>query len=458
MPRSVLVIGAGLSGLSAAYELTKRGFSVTILEGRTRPGGRVMTLTAPFADGLYADAGAMSFLDSQATVMDYVQHFDLPLDLAPVKGSDLVSIHRQRVILNGGAENFGLKLTPEEQKLGYAGITQKYLIDPSNQIGDPTQPNWPDRDLTPLDAISATQFFKNQGASDGAIQLLSLGLQDFFGEGLDSCSALFILVSQRVLGQFKQVYAIRGGQEELPRKIAETMKDQIRYGCTVTAIMPEAQGVAVQFMTGPASHVMHADYLVTTMPFPVLKNVTVNPAFSPEKTELIREVANTSVTRVYLQTSDRIWEKMQLSGDANTDLPVMLVFSAYFRPSRRGILESYTAGAQARTIAALSEEARLDLVVRQFERLFPGVSTVAEGSASKSWDNDPFAQGAYAYYKPGQFLKYLPNLAKPEGRVFFAGDQTTVMPGWMEGALQSGIRVATQIEQAAASSTYPATA
>ena len=448
MPPTVLVIGAGLSGLSAAYELSKNGYSVKVIEARTRPGGRVLTLTAPFADGLYADAGAMSFLDNQSTVMRYVYDFDIPIDITPSSGSDLVSIHRRRVILNGGPEHFGVHLTPEEQKLGYAGITQKYLIDPSNQIGDPTQPGWPDRDLSALDAISAAHFFRNQGASEGAVELLSLGLQDFFGEGLDSCSALFILVSQRVLAGFHTVYAMRGGQEELPRAIAERLNDQVRYGCTVTRIDQDAAGVAVQYMRGTISIVERVDYVVCTVPFPVLRKIPVTPAFSAAKAQVIQEVCNTSVTRVYVQTARRIWEEHQLSGSADTDLPVMLVFSAYFRQSRRGILESYTAGEEARKLAMMSDQDRHDLVVREFTRLFPNLAEVAEGSAYKSWDNDPFSMGAYAWYKPGQFLKFLPYLASPEGRVYFAGDQTTVMPGWMEGALQSGVRAAAQIQKA----------
>lgn len=406
-------------------------------------------MTAPFADGMYADAGAMSFLDIHTTVLQYVHEFDLPVNVQTGgHGGEVFSINRHRLVVNGGPTKWPVKLTPEEEKLGFAGIQQKYLTEPSERIGDPTQPDWPTRDLSALDAISATQFLKNEGASDGAIQLLSLCLIDFFGEGLDSCSALFLLVAQRVNLGFHSIYCIRGGQEELPCSIAEKLKDDLHYGCVVHAIEQDEDGVTVRFERAGAPHVERADYLVCAIPFPVLRKISVSPPFSEAKTRVIQELPNTSVTRVYVQTRTRIWQEEQLSADAFAEPPVMLVFSGYTRPSRRGILESYSAGQYARELAQMSEAQRNQAIVQRLTELFPGLRGVAESVAHICWDEEPFALGAYAWYKPGQFLEFLPHLAAPEGRVFFAGDQTGVMPGWMEGALQSGIRAAAQIQQA----------
>lgn len=450
---NVLIVGAGLAGLSAAYELTKRGYPVQVLEAQGRPGGRVQTIKAPFADGLYADAGAMSFLDIQTTVLQYVHEFDLPVDIQPVpSGGDVFSINRHRLIVNGSPTNWPVKLTPEERKLGFEGIQQKYLTEPSNKIGDPTQPGWPTEDLSALDAISAAQFLKNQGASEGAIELLSLCLIDFFGEGLDSCSALFILVAQRVTQGFHNIFSVRGGQEELPRSIADRLKEEIRYSCVVNRIEQDKDGVTVYFDRAGVRNVQRADYLVCAIPFSVLRKVAVSPPFSAAKTEVIQELPNTSVTRVYVQTRTQIWNQEKLSGDAQVQFPLMLVFPAYFRESRRGILESYSAGQYARELARMSDPQRSQAIIQELTKLFPGLKSTAESVAHKCWDDEPFALGAYAWYKPGQFLKFLPHLAAPEGRVFFAGDHTSVMPGWMEGALQSGIRAAAQIQQAATGS------
>ncbi|MBZ5618238.1 MAG: FAD-dependent oxidoreductase [Acidobacteriia bacterium] len=448
--RKVIVVGAGLAGLSAAHELCRAGFDVVILEAQTRAGGRVKTLRAAFADGLYADAGAMSFLDIHTNVLQYVQEFDLPVSIVPPPtGSEVVSVRGREILLNGTYERFHLNLTPEEKKLGLKGITDKYLNDPAKQIGDPSQPGWPFQDLSSLDAITAADFCRKNGASEGAIQLLSLSLVDFYGEGLVSCSALFVLVSLRLLQGSRNVFATEGGQDQLPRAIAKSMTEKIHYGCAVTRIERSATGATVYFnRTGRESSIA-GDYVVCAIPFPILRTIQVNPPFSPEKAELVDQLPNTSVTRTYLQVSERFWEKGLMSGNAETDLPIMLVFPAFFRPSHRDILESYSAGDNARRLGALSDADRFAEVLSEMAELFPGIRQFTEGATDKVWDADKWALGAYAWYKPGQFLRFLPHLGTPDGRVFFAGDQTSLLPGWMEGALQSGIRAATQIQQAA---------
>ena len=84
-PRRVLVLGAGLSGLAAAYELAEAGHEVTVLEARTRAGGRVLTLRDGFADGLYAEAGAIFVPDHHRELMQYLRLFDVPLELLPAR-------------------------------------------------------------------------------------------------------------------------------------------------------------------------------------------------------------------------------------------------------------------------------------------------------------------------------------------------------------------------------------
>src|SRR5690349_10368328 len=87
----IIIIGAGMAGLSAAYELTQLGHDVTILEARTRPGGRVHTLREPFSDGLYAEAGAARIPDNHDLTLKYVKLFNVPLEpMYPSRLSALV--------------------------------------------------------------------------------------------------------------------------------------------------------------------------------------------------------------------------------------------------------------------------------------------------------------------------------------------------------------------------------
>ena len=95
----------------------------------------------------------------------------------------------------------------------------------------------------------------------------------------------------------------------------------------------------------------------------------------------------------------------------------------------------------------------MEWVRGQAERVHPGLSRRFEHGISYAWDDDPWARGDYAWFAPGEMRAFLPHLARPEGRVHFAGDHTSAQPGWLQGALASGIRAADEVHTAVATST-----
>src|SRR5262249_8248529 len=116
----------------------------------------------------------------------------------------------------------------------------------------------------------------------------------------------------------------------------------------------------------------------------------------------------------------------------------------------RGILQAYPISVQSRRVTGMSEADRIRFALDHVETIFPGIRQHFEGGGTKCWDEDEWARGASAYYKPGQFSTLLPHVARPEGRIHFAGEHTSVWTdGWMQGALESGNRVARDINAAA---------
>ncbi|HEV7588707.1 MAG TPA: FAD-dependent oxidoreductase, partial [Longimicrobium sp.] len=194
--------------------------------------------------------------------------------------------------------------------------------------------------------------------------------------------------------------------------------------------------------------VFAADYLVCALPFTTLRGVPVSPRFSPEKRRVIDRLRTTSVTRVYLQLRARCWD----AGEAAvpTDLPVMHLGDATAgQPGPRAVLEAFVTGPNARRIAAMEPGARVSFAREHAGRVHPGLERVFERGASYCWDADPWARGDYAWFAPGELRAFLPHLARPEGRVHFAGDHTSSFPGWMQGALASGRRAADEVHAAA---------
>lgn len=449
--KKIIVIGAGLAGLSAAYELTEAGHEVNVLEARPRPGGRVYTMRGQFADGLYAEAGATNVFDVHTWTLKYIKLLGVALDPVTFSSGDPVFYVRGKrvVIKQGSPVDWPLELKPDEKGLGRRELWEKYVVPTLNEIGNPEAPDWPTDSLKQYDRISFAEFLRRRGASPDAVALLRLGLSDQLGEGADAVSALNLLREAAPRALEKQAYVIRGGSDTLPRAFAAKLSDRIHYGAPVLKIEQDERGVQVTFLRAGTHTTLSAQYVICAIPFAVLKNVEISPAVTPEKQKAIAQLGNTSVVRVFLQTRKRFWLDEGLSGAATTDLPMMTAYDkAFYQPGPRGLLEAYVAGERARRLAAMKESDRLSFTLDQVEKVHPAVRAHFEGGASVCWDQEEWSRGAYAWFQPGELTELLPHIAKPEGRVHFAGDHTSPWPGWMQGALQSGNRAAREVNQA----------
>jgi len=449
--KKIVVVGAGLAGLSAAYELLQAGHDVTILEARARPGGRVYTLREPFSDGLYAEAGAMSVDDCHNWTMKYIKLFDLALDAGVSTGLAFVRHLRGRRIVTKPGQSFEwpLDLTPDEKRLGIREIRQKYLGPALKEMGDPTAPDWPPESLKRYDQMTFLEFLRRQGASPDVATILGFGGLGWSGDGVQSVSALDALREATHREMMKKSYRIRGGSDVLPRAFAARLADKIRYGAPVVRIEHDARQVRVVYLQAGAHTSLTADYLVCAVPFSVLRHMEISPRFSAEKQKAIEQLPYTSVARIFLQTRKRFWVDEGLSGSALTDMSNMLIsHRTSNQPGTRGILDPYLAGPQARQVMAMKEAERIISTLGIVEKVFPNIRQHFELGVTKCWDEDEWARGAYAWFKPGQMTSLLPHVARPEGRVYFAGEHASSKPGWMQGALESGNQAAQAVNNA----------
>ena len=453
-PKKVIVAGAGLAGLVAAYELAQAGHQVTVLEARTRAGGRVHTLREPFSDGLYAEAGAIDIADTHDFTLKYVKLFALPLD--PVPPSNVLSLYyirgKRLKLLEDAPIEWPLDLTPEERRLDLFGMMEKYIGSVLKELGDPTAPDWPGDSLKKYDQLTFAEFLRAQGASPAAVALLRAGYLDLWGDGVDRASALGLLRDELLTSYTAtEWYTIRGGNDQLPEAFAARLAENIRYGAQVVGIEHDARGVSTTFRQGGAPQTLAADHLVCTIPFSVLKHIEVSPPFSPDKRRAIEELPYTSVTRAFLQSRKKFWNDESDVGAAGaaTDLPMSWAREVTFnQPGSRGILEAYMAGPHARRAATLPEDERIRFTLEQMEKVYPGIRENFERGTFTCWDEDEWARGGYAWFKPGQMSALLPYIGRAEGRVHFAGEHTSAWPGWMQGALASGHRAAQEINEA----------
>jgi monoamine oxidase len=449
----VIVVGAGLAGLSAAFELVALGHEVTVLEARLRPGGRVLTLRSPFADGLYAEAGAIGFSDSHH-LRRYIKTFALPA--VPVSRNPLATVYhlrgRRLEVKPGEKPDWPFALSPEERGLTLGGMVRKYLAAAATSLGDPSEPGWRLEAFASLDGMTVDELLSHQGASREAIALLSQGL--VFGHGWSTGSALHRLVSDLALfsAGSGSVSVLQGGSDQLPIAFARTLRERILYGAAVVKILQEDGGVRVVFRQAGAERALAADRLVAAVPVPALRRIEFSPRLSPRKRQIHDTLEYAPVTRIFVQAR-RSWIAAGRSGNGFTDLPIGLVTEHPFisQPDQgpRGILEVHLKGAEAERVGALDPAEQLAFATAGLETIHPGFREAAEGGTTVNWGADPWAGGGYAWWRPGQLTDWLPDLSRPEGRVYFAGEHASPLARTMEGALESGNRAAREVHAAA---------
>ena len=448
-PKNVVILGGGLAGLAAGLELKRAGHIVTILEARKFAGGRLQTIR-DFNNGMYAEAGANSFPQSHGFTFGYATDFGLPLRPAFRPGVDSMANirgNRFRISQSGQAE-IPFQLTSRERAAGVFGIIALYLGDYIEAVGNPRKPNWPPDELRAIDAISLRKFLLDQGASEGAIDIISASQLGLLGFGLDSFSALDGVVTEAIAAD-SFFYEIVGGNDQLASKLKKKVKKQFKKSSIVTRIEQNENSVTVTYSNADGIQTITADRVICTLPFPILKEIEISPTFPEDKVRAIKELKLTPVTRTYLQFKTRVWEQAGLSGYGLSDLPIQNTYSpTLMQVGKNGILASYAGGQRALDLSAMSEGDRQTFVRREMGNLFSGLDSQYLGGVSQIWHEDQFARGAFAYFEPGQMTTLLPVAQRPEGRIHFAGEHTSAWHGWMNGALESGNRAAAEVNDA----------
>jgi monoamine oxidase len=463
--KRVVIIGAGLAGMSAAYRLSQAGHDVTVLEASDRAGGRIVTVREPFTDGLHAEAGAMFVLPRHTEVLSYVAEFGLETYAASAKPSGSMMFMRGVRIANPAdpAAPWPVDLTDEERKLGYAGMFILYVLDTALQsIGDPHQPGWPAPEVARYDSMSFHEFLTQQGASPAAIEVLRMGFFDMWGEGIETVSALCLLRELNLCmspmttspeaqpsGESSSApRAIAGGTERLTAAFAQRLASQIRFGSPVVRIEADGDDLCAVVRTGSGFDRVSASHIVCTIPFSVLRSVELAVPISKRKQWAIDRMEYSSATRVFLEMKECFWVAEDYPPLANTDTTLCWVNDQTPAATTSGILEAYTYGPTARALAAMAPDERIRSILDEMEKVYPGARDNFVAGASHCWDDDPWARGGYPTFLPGDLTMLSPYAGTPEGNLHFAGDHTSLLPGYMEGAIESGHRAAAEVHGA----------
>ena len=443
IPQKVLIVGAGIAGLVAAYELLLGGHDVQILEARMRPGGRIYTVREPFTDDSHAEAGAIDIGDEYSLVLRYLREFDLTLTEVPPAPRQIFYARQQRYVVPAGQEpEWPYQLTPEERRLGQAGLWKKYISPAALRIGDPARAGWPDASALDYDRTTLNDLLLRRGVSAGALPLFHMTLN---GDDFDHVSALQSLSVDAFGARNARWRSIEGGNDRLPRALAAKLGNRVHYGAAMTSVGQDGQKCRIAFQQFGAQHQIESDHVILAIPFSVLRKVEMRGSFSTLKRKAISALRYESITGVYLESKRRFWSERGVAGSAFTDLPIGTIQEiAGTQNSSSGILVSMTERNMARKLQSMDKDERIRWTLGYFDKVHPGFATNYKSGGSIAWDEEPWSLGAWAYYAPGEMKDLFPHVARAEGRIHFAGEHTAT-DMTLESAAQSGHRAAAEI-------------
>jgi monoamine oxidase len=441
--RRVVVVGAGLAGLTTALDLRDAGWDVTVLEARDRVGGRVHTLYAPFTAGLHAEAGGESIDDSHDRIQAMLKRFGLHTDKRPPQKP-----YDSRVYYGG-------KRMPVAVFAAQRGgqVLRDYLRfdNALSALGNGIDPEHPERAAHAgrLDRRSLEDFVTAQHLVPEAEFLVRLQNKAEYNAELSDISLLFV-AQQSAAGSGgladlgltgAETMRVAGGNSLLPRAMARALGSVVRTNEPVTRIDQHGAGVRVHHR----GQVTDAAWVVLAAPLMPMRRVRFTPALPQSVEAVVRGLTLGHAAKVIREYAAPFWLAEGSSGFTLTDLPFSVGWAATDsqHDPRGGILTAFLTGNAAGYAAGLSERARRSRYQRELDLVYPeGRPLLTPRTATMVWAHERYTGGGYAVFRPGQMVPFWPVLRSGTGRIRFAGEHTESVAGYMESAVRSGHRVA----------------
>ncbi|MCU0436976.1 MAG: NAD(P)/FAD-dependent oxidoreductase [Raineya sp.] len=413
---TVLILGAGIAGLTAAYKLSKKGFKVIVLEARNRIGGRIFTYSFSETPNLYAELGAEWIGESHKEIRKLCDE----LGLKTIK-------HQYKIDLLLQEQHMQSKQTQIdsawEEKM-------KQIFKNFEKLSE--------KEKKKLDTVSWWRFLMENGIPEQELLIRELNDSTDFGESIRQVSAYAALSEYAESSDFNEMdYQIVGGNSQIINALSEKIaKENILLNKKVSTIIQENQKVKVicddkTFFEGHK--------IICTLPTFAISNIHWQPHLPHLKQEAISQLLYSRIIKTQLLFKERFWNRDDFA--VNTDSVSHFIFhtSQKQNNSEKGILTSYATGDKAFLLSRMNKTQQAKYVIEALKPIFGDKQQLFEQGVSYYWGTDIYTQGAYAIYNINQWFGLKNILAQPFKNILFAGEYIGEWQGFMEGAVQTAL-------------------
>ncbi|WP_255293994.1 flavin monoamine oxidase family protein [Bacillus toyonensis] len=445
----IVIVGAGLAGLTCAYRLKQAGYTAKIYEANKRVGGRCHTRRGDFADNQIVERGGEYIDQWQVSIQQLAAELGLQFDnltAAELPGTEPL------LYFNGAPYSFADLVTDFEQ------VFDQIQAD-ALAAGFPTLYNHYTERGFELDHMSISDYINAYvpgGITSRLGKYLDTLSNNFLGSESSDTSSLYLVYGLSFgLTEFGEQLHVQEGNDQIPKRLRKRLQGQIVTETRLIAIKENANGVyTLTFQKNDDIFDVEADHVVLAIPFTILRSsVDYSQAgLQPLKVTAIQELGMGTATKLHVQFQNRYWNTLGCNGATWSDTGyVSTTEASRAQPGSRGILENFTGGNIGAGMNIGTPQERAQQFLKQINSVLPGGGNQWNGKVTRDyWLGNPFSLGSYSYWKVGQMTKFAGIEGKAEGalgNLHFAGEHTADFSGqgYMDGAIQTGERAAQEI-------------
>ena len=448
----IVVVGAGLAGLTVAYRLKQNGYLADVYEASDRVGGRCWSDTGYFNEGQVYEHGGELIDQGHTQIRQLAQELGLNLDnlvQAEVNGTEPFYYFDGQPYSHAQAtddlKQVWQKIHSDVSAASYPTLYNSY-----------TQRGWE------LDHMSIIDWINESvpgGITSKLGQLLDIAYNIEYGAESSVQSSLNLLYllgysgqgQLRIFGPSNEKYHVRGGNDQIAKLMAQSLGGQIKLGQELTAIKLNMDDTyLLTFKKGRTFTNVTADKVVLAIPFSILRSSVdySNAGFSPLKKTAIAELGMGTNSKLHVQFTSRHWVGLGSNGETFADTGYQNTWEVSRAQSgASGLLVDYTGGNIGASFGSGTPSSRAQQFLTQIEPVLPGITSKWNGKATVDyWQGYRWTKGSYSYWKAGQYTKFSGIERERQGNCHFAGEHTSIdFQGYLNGAVEAGERVVSEI-------------